>query len=452
SIPVIDENNRIVGMPSALELMQLLLPGDEIAGRARHVRTPITNIVRALDGKLLHAAGPQDEEDNLVMMVAASSHDVIKQRMENFKAEELLLLAGDRDRIHRLAAETGVRALVLTGGAGIAAESLELAKQNGVTVIATERDTASTTQLIRCSRRISNATSGDFMRFTMRTLLSDVTAKVRTTPQQLFPVVKEGDDELLGVFSKSDLVDPPLPRLVLVDHNEFSQAVAGADEAEIIEVIDHHRLSGNLITKEPVQFINMTVGSTCTIVAKTFRNHRLKPRPGTAICLCAGIISDTLNLTSPTSTSTDREMLEWLAPIAGIDTDEFTKEFFAAGSALKTLPIPELLDSDRKEFNESGFKISISQIEELDHSSFWEKEGELRAGLESLRIEGGYDFALLLITDILKKDSLLMVCGSPEIIAKIDYPQRGDQLYEMSGVVSRKKQVFPWVSRLLSEP
>jgi len=452
SIPVVDESNRIVGMPSALELMQLLLPGDEIAGRARHVRTPITNIVRALDGRLLHAAGPQDEEDNLVMMVAASSGQLIKQRMANFKADELILLAGDRDGIHKLAADAGVRALVLTGGAGIDPDTLELAKRNGVTVIATERDTASTTQLIRCSRRISNATSGDFMRFTMRTLLSDVTAKVRTTHQQLFPVVKEGTDELLGVFSKSDLVDPPLPRLVLVDHNEFSQAVAGADEAEILEVIDHHRLSGNLITKEPIQFINMTVGSTCTIVARAFRNHRLKPRPGTAICLCAGIISDTLNLTSPTSTDADHEMLQWLAPIARIDTDEFTREFFAAGSALQTLPIPELLNSDRKEFNEAGFKISISQIEELDHSSFWGKEAELRSGLESLRQDGSYDFSFLLITDILKKDSLLLACGSKEILEKIDYPQRGDNLYEMCGVVSRKKQVFPWVSRLLSEP
>jgi manganese-dependent inorganic pyrophosphatase len=415
------------------------------------VRTPITNIVRALDGKLLHAAGPQDEEDNLVMMVAASSPSLIKQRMENFSADELILLVGDRKRIHQLAVEKGVRALILTGGAEIDPDLLKVAEQNGVTVIATKRDTASTTQLIRCSRRISNATSNEFMRFTMRTLLTEVTSKVRTTHQQLFPVVKEGSDELLGVFSKSDLVDPPLPRLVLVDHNEFSQAVAGAEDAEIIEVLDHHRLSGNLITKEPVQFINMTVGSTCTIVARTFRSQRLKPRPGTAICLCAGIISDTLNLTSPTTTDTDRKMLEWLAPIAGIDADEFTREFFAAGSALQSLPVLDVLNSDRKEFNESGFKISISQIEELDHSSFWAKEPELRQNLDALRVEGSYDFALLLVTDIIKRDSLLLICGDPDTLAKIEYPQRGANLYEMAGVVSRKKQVFPWVSRLLSQ-
>lgn len=451
SIPVVDEANNIVGMPSALELMQLLLPGEEIAGRARHVCTPITNIVRALDGELIHAAGPQDEEADLVMMVAASSYEKVAERMKLFDAKELLLLAGDRTSTIMHAAKEGVRCIVLTGGATIAPDALEVARENGVTVIGTSRDTASTTQLIRCSRRISNATSNKFMRFSMRTLLTTVTDKVRNVHQQLFPVVKDGSDELLGVFSKSDLVDPPRPRLVLVDHNEFSQAVTGAEEAEIVEVIDHHRLSGNLITKEPIHFVNMTVGSTCTIVGRSFRMNQMRPKPGTAMCLCAGIISDTLNLTSPTSTEIDREMLGWLAQIARINVDEFTREFFAAGSALQTLEIPALLDSDRKEFNESGFKISISQIEELDHSGFWPKEEALREGLERVRTEGGYDLALLAVTDILKKDSLLLICGDEEVIAKIRYPELGPNLYEMHGVVSRKKQLFPWISRLVAE-
>jgi len=451
SIPVVDERDRIVGMPSALELMQLLLPPDGIAARVRHVRTPITNIVRALGGKLIHAAGPQDEENELVMMVAASSYEIIKSRMEGFSADELILLAGDRSRTHKLAAERGVRCIVLTGGAQIDPETLEIAIKNGVNVISTDRDTASTTQLIRCSRRISNATSNEFMRFGMRTLLSTVTEKVRATHQQLFPVVNEDTDELLGVFSKSDLVDPPRPRLVLVDHNEFSQAVAGAEEAEIIEVMDHHRLSGNLVTKEPVQFINKTVGSTCTIVAGSFRSHRLKPRPGTAMCLCAGIISDTLNLTSPTSTETDRDMLEWLAPIAGIDADEFTRDFFAAGSVLQTCTTDEVLNSDRKEFDEAGYKLSISQIEELGHANFWPKENEMRDGLDKVLGSGGYDFACLVITDIQSKNSLLLACGNPDILSKIQYPQVGRNLFELKGVVSRKKQVFPWISRLLTQ-
>ena len=153
----------------------------------------------------------------------------------------------------------------------------------------------------------------------------------------------EESGALLGVFSKSDLVDVPRTRLVLVDHNEFTQAVTGADEADIVEVIDHHRLSGNLRTKEPVRFINEPVGSTSTIVAMMYRLQKLFPDKATATCLCAGMISDTLNLTSPTTTNTDRETLPWLATIAELDVASFTTGFFAAGRMLKDKPAAEAL-------------------------------------------------------------------------------------------------------------
>jgi manganese-dependent inorganic pyrophosphatase len=153
--------------------------------------------------------------------------------------------------------------------------------------------------------------------------------------QPLYPVVREGTTELVGVVAKSDLIDPPRAELVLVDHNEFSQAVAGAEEAEIIEVIDHHRLSGNLRSKEPIRFINEPLGSTSTIVARMFRARQIAPPRGIAVCLCAGIISDTLHLTSPTTTSVDSDLLQWLSELAMIDPQLFARDLFAAGSVLR---------------------------------------------------------------------------------------------------------------------
>ncbi len=216
-------------------------------------------------------------------------------------------------------------------------------------------------------------------------------------------MVKEGSDELLGVFSKSDLVDPPLPRLVLVDHNEFSQAVAGAEEAEIFEVLDHHRLSGNLITKEPIQFINMTVGSTCTIVAQS-----LPQPPAQAPPRHGDLPLRRYHLRHPQPDLPDQHRYRprdarVARPDRRIDADEFTREFFAAGSALQPLPIPELLNSDRKEFNESGFKISISQIEELNHSSFWAKEAELLQELDVAAPGGQLRLSLLLSPTLSRK-------------------------------------------------
>jgi manganese-dependent inorganic pyrophosphatase len=274
---------------------------------------------------------------------------------------------------------------------------------------------------------------------------------VQISAQPLFPVVDEETRHLIGVFSKSDLIDTPRAKLVLVDHNEFAQAVAGADEAEIIEVIDHHRLSGNLRTKEPIRFLNEPVGSTSTIVGIMYRMRGAAPDKGTAICLCAGIISDTLHLTSPTTTSTDKEILAWLASIGGIDSAQFVKDFFAAGSMLRENTPDRALESDRKVFEENGWHISISQIEELGLDEFWKREKDLQAALQALLTKHSLHFACLMVTDITRHHSVLLVAGDQRVIDSIDYPEAKEHIYDMPGVVSRKKQLFPYMSHVVTK-
>jgi manganese-dependent inorganic pyrophosphatase len=235
-----------------------------------------------------------------------------------------------------------------------------------------------------------------------------------------------------------------------VDHNELSQAVPGAADANILEVLDHHRLSGNLVSREPIRFINEPVGSTCTIVARLYQLSGLRPSPAVAICLCGGLISDTLNLTSPTTTNTDREILSWLAGQAGIVVDEFSRDFFAAGSLLRASPAETILNTDRKEFIENGWNISISQIEELSLEHFASRADELRQALHALATDRQYDFACLIITDIRKHYSLLLTTGSQSVVDEIDFPHLAPDLFEMDGVVSRKKQFFPSICRVLA--
>ncbi len=235
--------------------------------------------------------------------------------------------------------------------------------------------------------------------------------------------LRSRDERLIGVFSRADLVNPERPRLILVDHNEFSQAVTGAEEAEIIEVLDHHRLSGNLVTKEPIQFINKTVGSTCTIVGSAFRGHGLEPSRGIAVCICAGIISDTLNLTSPTTTDEDRSVLEWASRIAGVDVDQFKEDFFSAGSVLRGGNFVEAVGSDRKEFEENGYRVSISQVEEIGFDYFWPAREALQEELRRLIRDHHLDLACLMITDITLNDSLLLIEAPAEIRQKIGYPR-----------------------------
>ncbi len=454
SIPVVDDDGRLLGMPSIQELAQLFLPAEtneKTVAANREVRTSLLNIVNALDGILGGAAPELETIQDLVLVVAASSLETTRKRAQQFPAERLVVVTGDRPEIHELAVEMRARCLIITGKFKATSSILTRAAEQGVAIIYSPYDTASTSQLLRFSRPIGEALTHEFLSFGSRTPLREIVPAAQHSSQPLFAVVDEENQKLLGVFSKSDLLDQPRMKLVLVDHNEFAQAVAGADEAEIIEVIDHHRLSGNLRTKEPIRFINEPVGSTSTIVGIMYRMRNAAPDKPTAICLCAGIISDTLHLTSPTTTDTDKDILAWLSGIGGIDSAQFVKDFFAAGSMLLEHTPERALESDRKVFEENGWSISISQIEELGLEEFWKRESELQGALQSLLTKHGLHFACLMVTDITRHHSVLLVAGDQRVIDAIDYPQATPHAYDMAGVVSRKKQLFPYMSHVVTK-
>lgn len=454
SIPVVDEDGCLLGMPAIQELAQLFLPADtsDKTGAAnRAVRTSLQNLVKAVGGIFGNQATLPETIQDLVLVVAASSVETTRKRALQFPPDRLVVVTGDRPEIHALAIDIGVRCLIITGKFKPSASILTQAEHKGVAIIYSPYDTASTSQLLRFSRPIGEAMTQEFQSFGSRTPLREIVPIAQHSNQPLFPVVDEETQKLLGVFSKSDLIELPRMKLVLVDHNEFAQAVAGADEAEIIEVIDHHRLSGNLRTKEPIRFLNEPVGSTSTIVGIMYRMQSAAPDKGTAICLCAGIISDTLHLTSPTTTRTDREILEWLAGIGGINSAQFVKDFFAAGSMLREQTPERALESDRKVFEENGWHISISQIEELGLDEFWKRQADLQAALQSLLAKHSLHFACLMVTDITRHHSVLLVAGDQRVIDSIDYPQARENVYDMPGVVSRKKQLFPYMSHVVTK-
>jgi manganese-dependent inorganic pyrophosphatase len=249
---------------------------------------------------------------------------------------------------------------------------------------------------------------------------------------------------------KSDVLSPPRPQLILVDHNELAQAVAGADEAEIVEVLDHHRLGGGLTSTQPIRFVNEPVGSTCTLVARQFRAAGIEPRQGVALCMASGIISDTLHLRSPTTTDIDRDILAWLAPLCGVDLAEHAREFFAVGSALRSKAPSEVVREDCKEFTEHGVRFSISQIEETGFDLFWERKDELRTALEDFANRQRLDFSALLVTDVVSNGSVLLLSQEPDGWEAVNYPRLDRGLYELEHVVSRKKQLLPLVARLLA--
>lgn len=452
SLPVVDEAGNLAGLLSLQDLLSLLIPASDQGDLARQVTASWEKIASILEADVVNPGSDASGEQEFLMMVAGSSEPVMQDRIGRLPKDELLIITGDRVGVQLHAVEAGVRCLVITSGYRPSEAIVHAAKLNGTTILVTERDTASCTQLIRGARSVQGAVSREFVSFSPDTKLQTIKERLKSDRHQvLFPVCADDTKRLVGVFSRADLVNPERPRLILVDHNEFSQAVTGADEAHIVEVLDHHRLSGNLVTKEPIQFINKTVGSTCTIVGSSFRAHQMEPSEGIAACICAGIISDTLNLTSPTTTDEDRAVLEWASAIAGIDVDRFKEEFFSAGSMLRGGNFGEAVGSDRKEFEESGYRVSISQVEEIGFDYFWPARDALQEELRRLIHEHRLDLACLMVTDITLNDSLLLIEAPAAIREKIGYPKQDPHLFVLKGVVSRKKQLFPYIGSVLAE-
>ena len=324
---------------------------------------------------------------------------------------------------------------------------MQLAEARGVTVINSPFDTATTAMRIKAAQLIESVIRTDIMTLPAKMPVANARQQVFRSAQTIFPIVDGG--RLTGVLSKSDLANPPKTEIVLVDHNELSQAVQGAEDAEIIEVLDHHRLGGSLKSNHPIRFLMEPVGSTCTLVARLFQRANLQPTPGIALCMASGMISDTLFLRSPTTTETDRELLDWLGQFCEVELAEYANEFFQVGSALRSCTPAQVVREDCKEFADSDCRFSISQIEEIGFDLFWQRKSELAVALEEMAREGGLAFSALLVTDIAKGGSLLLMSREPDGWEEINYPQLEDKLYQLDEVVSRKKQLLPLIISLL---
>ena len=448
AIPVVDDHRRVVGVLSVLQLMDLFFHDEGDPLKMRTVTTCLQKIHDVLGGSFQHVLAPQ-QRDELLVMVGAMSAEGFTDRMHKFSAERLVIVCGDRPTIQLPAIEHGVRLLVITGGFSLSAGLRELAVLRNVSVILSPFDTINTALRIKSSQFIDPVVDTDFVTVSGKASVVEARGIVERSSQPVFPVVTD-DGVLVGLSFKSDLINPPKPRLVLVDHNELAQAVSGAEESEIVEVLDHHRLGGGLKSTQPIRFINEPVGSTCTLVARQFRSAGIEPRPGIALCMASGIISDTLFLRSPTTTDTDREVLAWLRGLCTVDLDQYAQEFFEIGSALRSSTPAEVIGEDCKEFMEHGVRFTISQIEETGFDLFWERKDELRVALEEFATRNRLEFSALLVTDVVSNGSLLLLSQESEAWEEINYPRLDRNLYALKNVVSRKKQLLPLLSQLIA--
>jgi manganese-dependent inorganic pyrophosphatase len=443
-LPVIDEENRCLGLLSAFRVCQRLFPARNDVSEARLIEASLPRMVETFGGKVV--TGKLDcEMRRYLLVVAAMRAESFSKRLGNYKPEEVILFVGDREDVQRLAIRAGVKAIVVTAGMEISPDIHKEANQAGVTVISSDHDTATSVLLARGAVRVESMISAELFTFNPETLLEDAREKAASSQHFVFPIVDE-NRILVGMLSKSDFLKPIPRELILVDHNELSQAVHGAEKVRIAEILDHHRIGG-LVSESPILFWNNPVGSTSTIVALCYRQAGIPiPKPIAGLLL-AGVISDTLNLTSPTATPTDHEIVAQLSERAGVNASDLAAEIFAVGSPLLTMSPEQTVQADSKEYEHDRGRFVVAQIEELSFSHLAEKQAALIEALTQRVRSQGLLFMALLVTDINTQNSLLLAAGAPAFLKEIDFPQREPNIWELEGVVSRKKQLLPYLLR-----
>jgi manganese-dependent inorganic pyrophosphatase len=446
-LPVLDRDRSCVGLISGFKITEYLFPPRDRIDAAREVYASLKNILETIDGTLL--AGPVDTTaKHFVLVVAAMQTDSFERRLGLLDRDNTVLIVGDRRNIQHLAITAGTRALIITGSRTVDEEILELANTRGTAVIGSPHDTATTVLLARSAVRAEQMLHDDFLAVAPETPLEEAQREVALSAQFAFPVL-DGNRRLAGILSKSDFLKPVPRQLILVDHNELSQAVDGAGTVPIVEILDHHRI-GSPCTDLPIFFLNRPVGSTSTIVATLFLEVGLPIPANLAGLLMCGVISDTLNLTSPTTTAVDRTIMAELSRRAGEDPATLAAEIFSVGSPLGTMTPDQAVTADCKEYAERGERFTVSQIEELSFAPFDAKKPALLQALEAHRTAHRYLFSALLVTDVNTQDSILLVQGAPAFTRLIDYPEAGEHAWRLNGVVSRKKQLLPYLTGLLA--
>ncbi|KAB2653963.1 MAG: putative manganese-dependent inorganic diphosphatase, partial [Verrucomicrobia bacterium] len=445
-LPILDQERRCKGLLSVFKASKFFFPSHNRIWDSRRVVASVRSLTRTLQGKMLCAFEPDREED-LILMIGAMKPSSFASRLPNYAPEKLLVVVGDREDIQRPAIQARARCVIITGGYSVSDEIRALAQSHEVSVVLSPHDTTTTAMLCRSAIAVEHLLRSDFLSFRPDEPLESAQHLAAASQFQAFPVIEE-DGRVTGIVSKSDFLRKVERQLILVDHNELSQAVQGAAHVEILEIIDHHRI-GAFSTQQPILFRNEPVGSTSTIVADCFLTHGVELPPGIAGCLLAGLVSDTLNLTSPTTTKRDAEVLAILERLSGVNATEFTERLFTSGSVLNSKSAEQAVVADCKEYVEDGRRFSVAQIEELGFDQFWKRREELGHALDAHRTANGYFFAALLVTDVVLQTSLLLVAGEKKFLDQIHYPEAQPGVFEMTGFVSRKKQLLPLLTQCL---
>ena len=445
SLPVVDKRNRLVGILSISNLASsyMDISDDNILAKSK---TSIENILDTLSATSIYI-----NKDCKIfkgkIAVTAMKPDSLKELIN----EGDIALVGDRPDAQEALINLKTSLIIITGSHTLSESLLPKAKENGVTVISTPYHSFVASRLLTQSIPVSYVmATGDLISFSKDDLVEDIKDVMAETRYNSYPVTDE-DGRVSGTVSRYHLISNHKKKVIQVDHNERGQSVDGLEEAEVLEIIDHHRVA-DIQTSNPIYFRNEPLGSSSTIVAKCYFELNMTPSKEVAGLLCGAIISDTLLFKSPTCTEQDKIVCNRLAEIAGISSlEEFAKSMFKAGTSLKGKSVSEIFNQDFKPFTIGEAKVGVAQVNTMDIDGFMPLKDEMLSFMKSEADSKGYDVVMLLLTDILTEGSQILVAGDRyDYVEKTFKVELKDSMAFLPGVLSRKKQVIPPLTNVVN--
>ena len=439
-VPIGDDNNKYVGIVTMKDLVRIT-----IDPHYNNLDTSYNHVLNIIKGHEITRFS--DEIKGRVILSSFKTSDFEEQI--NLSNNDILI-AGNRINILKYAIKSKVKLLIVVGTKEIDEVLIKEANKNKVSIITTNLESFYVSRMVILSNYIKailspqkNAVVDENM------FVNDFLVIFNKFKFTNYPIVNK-QKKLLGLLRSEDINEKNRKKVILVDHNEYSQSADGIEEAEVIEIVDHHKV-GNVNSTEPINFRNMAVGSTNTIIYEMYKEQKVSPPPYIAGLMLSGIISDTLLFHSPTTTEYDRRAVRELSKIAGVNPTTFSKKMFAEAASIKGKTIEELIYNDFKAFNIGNYKIGIGQMTVINYQEVLNEKEKYLKTIESISQEHEYDIFAFCITDVINSNTYLLYNEeSKTIFETIFNLSKIHQGYELKGVVSRKKQIIPLLMEELS--
>ena len=446
SAPILDEHGQLLGLLSTSNIIEGYMDqwDSEVLKKAK---TPVENVIDTLEANVIYLNENLKVINGDIHIAAMSGNEAKKRIHEN----DIVIVGGDRSDDLEELISVKPSLIILTGSLTSDENVVNKCKEQGISIVSTPFNSYQTSQQIVQAIPVEYVMiKGDIKTFSTDDTLDYMKEVMSETRYRGYPVI-DLNNRCVGSISRFALLKGLRKKVILVDHNERGQSIPGIEEADILEIVDHHRVA-DIQTVGPLLFRGEPLGSTATIVTKIFEEQDVEMPSHIAGLLLGAVVSDTLLFKSPTCTPVDTKIAKKLAEIAGVDIQEFAMEMFKAGTSLVGKTVDEIFNQDFKKFSFDNLQVGVAQVNSMDIEGFLPYKKDMLDYMNKFAEDNNLEFTLLLLTDIINANSEIFVGGPrPELVEKAFNVQLTDRQGTLEGVISRKKQVVPAITAVMSE-